>query len=158
MNTEETKELENNSINVKTYIEKCLETYELTNFKYHEETNLFENFIPTNSITILMDITPEENEITFHAAAGFQIPEEKYWEVLDYINTINAVAHRYPRLYIYNRKDELYLLEAEYHLLIQNPMKANIFARILSDLIRILEDNTPDILRIILDIETEENE
>lgn len=34
-------------------------------------------------------------------------------------------------------------------------MKANIFARILSDLIRILEDNTPD---IILDIETEENE
>ena len=37
-------------------------------------------------------------------------------------------------------------------------MKANIFARILSDLIRILEDNTPDILRIIPDIETEENE
>lgn len=37
-------------------------------------------------------------------------------------------------------------------------MKTNIFARILSDLIRILEDNTPDILRIILDIETEENE
>ena len=104
------------------------------------------------------DVDEEENEITFHAAAGFQIPEEKYWEVLDYINTINAVAHRYPRLYIYNRKDELYLLEAEYHLLIQNPMKANIFARILSDLIRILEDNTPDILRIILDIETEENE
>lgn len=34
-------------------------------------------------------------------------------------------------------------------------MKANIFARILSDLIRILEDNTLD---IILDIETEENE
>ena len=58
---------------------------------------------------------------------------------------------------IYFLRDD-YLLEAEYHLLIQNPMKANIFARILSDLIRILEDNTPDILRIILDIETEENE
>ena len=159
MNTEETKELENNSINVNTYIEKCLETYELTNFKYHEETNLFENFIPTNSITILMDITPEEDKITFHVMTGLQIPQEKYREVLDYINYIHVTDDRYPRLYITTKgEDEYCFLDAEYILPVQPQMSTGVFVEILVAFMGILGDHAPNILRIILDIETEENE
>lgn len=157
MNTEETKKLENNSINVKTYIEKCLETYEITDFRYNEERNWFEARENTNTISTKIKIRPEKDKIIFHAIAELQIPKETYWEVLDYINDINATANRYPRLYIVNIENEFYLLEAEYRLLIQNPMKANIFIEMLSALIRILEDYAPNILRIILDIETEKN-
>ena len=78
---------------------------------------------------------------------------------MDYINYIHVTDDRYPRLYITTKgEDEYCFLDAEYILPVQPQMSTGVFVEILVAFMDILGDHAPNILRIILDIETEENE
>ena len=147
-----------NSVDVKTYIERSFNEYDITDFSYNEEDNYFYATADTDTVTIIIDITPLEDKIILHAVAGFEIPEDKFWQVLDYINNINATDENFPRLYINSPIDDFYNLDAKYIMPIHSQMSINAFIGMLSALISILQDYAPDILRIILDIETEENQ
>lgn len=145
----------------KIYVEQCLDNFGIEEFEYDEANNQFCALLFTGSVYMPVNICllEEEDCIRFEAMAGLRIPEEKYWEVLDYIN--DRLGREYWMPYFSLNIDESgenFYLCAKCPLYIDDQTSSDAFGVIYGQLLAMIDYYAPNVLRIILGMDTIETQ